>query len=191
MKSISRVAPFLFGRFYVRLISELRIIGTAIACTNEYGLFGCSEVLNTKLNTNTRYCWPLVWTNICGLCNWHLWTLPIPISTNLVILQPILTDMGSVSKCHFCVSVTKINSIHWWLITKSVWCTLPISFRTNSRTNKLQPIWTDLGPIGASFSHLITQPACGWLQNQLNGDCLYLSRPTQPNISPFRLIWAH
>ena len=48
MKSISRVAPFLFGRFYVRLISELRIIGTAIACTNEYGLFGCSEVLNTK-----------------------------------------------------------------------------------------------------------------------------------------------
>ena len=82
-------------------------------------------------------------------------------------------------------------SIHWWLITKIVWCTLPIPFRTNSRINKLQPIWTDLGPIGASFSHLITQPACGWLQNQLNGDCLYLSRPTQPNISPFRLIWAH
>ena len=100
-------------------------------------------------------------------------------------------DWFGLCKCHFCVSVTQINSIHWWPITKSVWCTLPIPFRTNSRINKLQPIWTDFGPIGTRFSHLITQPACGWLQNQLNGDCLYLSRPTQPNINPFRVIWAH
>ena len=34
-------------------------------------------------------------------------------------------------------------SIHWWLITKIVWCTLPIPFRTN----KLQSIWTDFGPM--------------------------------------------
>ena len=43
--------------------------------------------------------------------------------------------------------------IHWWLITKIAWLQYPSG--PNSRINKLQPIWTDLGPIGASFSHLI------------------------------------
>ena len=93
-------------------------------------------------------------------------------------------DWIGLCKCHFCVSFTKINSIHWWLITKSVWCTLPIPLRTNSRINKLQPIWSDLD------TFKISQPACGWLQNQLNGDCLYLSVKYQPIWTDLRSVSA-
>ena len=57
----------------------------------------------------------------------------------------------------------------------------------SSQCDCFQNLAYNKGPIGASFCHLITEPACGWLQNQLNGDCLYPSRPTQPNISPFRV----